>query len=377
MSKIYSSISCNLDQDILLASLPLLSESRVEAMEWSVDALYKHKKIPDWFLALLQEFSRANRLIGHGIFYSIFSGRWTSSQRKWLNNLEKLSSEFHFNHISEHFGFMTGEDFHSGAPLDVPYTEATLRIGRDRLARIFQACKCPVGLENLAFSYSLDQVKAQGEFLEKLVEPMNGFIILDLHNLYCQTHNFSLDFDKLLNLFPLDRVREIHISGGSWADSRIAPEIKIRRDTHDNRVPEEVFTMLRAAIASCPQLKFVVLEQLGGGLKSEQSRLDFYNDFVKLQDILKSNESINTPSNSFLPTEAAFSDTVEQDEGLYQQQVQLSRILETAKNYDEAMTLLQHSSLVNSEWKIEKWAPHMIETAISIAQKWMKKPSSQ
>lgn len=373
MSKIFSSLSCNLDPGILLASLPLMSESRVEAIEWSFDALYNHKKVPDWFLGLMQEFSKNDRLIGHGIFYSIFSGRWTSAQEKWLNNLEKLSSEFQFNHVSEHFGFMTGENFHNGAPLDVPYNEATLRIGRDRLARIYNACRCPVGLENLAFSYSIDQVKAQGEFLEKLVEPVNGFIILDLHNLYCQTHNFSLDFDRLLNLFPLERVREIHISGGSWENSRIKPDVIVRRDTHDNRVPEEVFTMLTQVISCCPHLKFVVLEQLGVGLKSEKSRLDFYDDFIRLQNILNLENSTNTPSNSFLPEKELLADRVEQDEDLYQQQLQLSRILETAESYDQTMTLLQNSILANSEWKIEKWEPYMIETAINIAKKWMKK----
>jgi hypothetical protein len=47
-------------------------------------------------------------------------------------------------------------------------------------------------LENLALSFSVDDVKHQGEFLEKLVEPVNGFLILDLHNLYCQSHNFDI-----------------------------------------------------------------------------------------------------------------------------------------------------------------------------------------
>jgi len=28
----------------------------------------------------------------------------------------------------------------------------------------------------------------------------NGFIILDIHNLYCQIHNFELDFAEIINL---------------------------------------------------------------------------------------------------------------------------------------------------------------------------------
>lgn len=146
---------------------------------------------------------------------------------------------------------MTGKDFHHGAPLGVPYTDSTLRIGIDRLKRIQEACSCPAGLENLAFSYSPDEVKKHGEFLEKLVSPVNGFIILDLHNLYCQLCNFGFDYHDMIGLYPLERVREIHISGGSWQDSHTEAGRVIRRDTHDNSVPEEVFGLLKATIPRC------------------------------------------------------------------------------------------------------------------------------
>ena len=87
-----------------------------------------------------------------------------------------------------------------------------------------------------------------------------------LHNLYCQLQNFNISFDKLIVLYPLNRVREIHISGGSWDDSLIEPTRKVRRDTHDDVVPAEVFDLLKLTIRYCPNLKYVVLEQLGNGL---------------------------------------------------------------------------------------------------------------
>jgi uncharacterized protein (UPF0276 family) len=93
----------------------------------------------------------------------------------------------------------------------------------------------------------LEEVKKHGEFLNKLVDSVNGFIILDLHNVYCQSYNFNISFDEIIHLYPLHRVREIHISGGSWEDSNILPGKKIRRDTHDNPVPEKVFHLLNCA----------------------------------------------------------------------------------------------------------------------------------
>ncbi len=345
-----------------------MEESRIEAIEWSFDALYKVKEVPDWFRELLTAFSDENRLIGHGVFFSLFSGKWLPEQEAWLSHLKQTATDFQFDHITEHFGFMTGKDFHHGAPLNIPYSAATLNIGRDRLKRIYNACGRPVGLENLAFSYSLDEVKRHGAFLDELLEPVNGFIILDLHNLYCQLHNFDLAFDDLVALYPLNKVREIHISGGSWDD---AANRIVRRDTHDEAVPPEVFQLLEMTIPKCPLLKYVVLEQLGNGLASEASRLGFYHDFLQMQEIVHRSDH-KTEGNPFHPLLPIITGPAVEDLHLYQQQLELSTILETAASYTEAMQLLSQSSLAHSDWRIEQWEPYMIDTAVKIARKWKK-----
>jgi len=371
---ILSSVACNLDVDMLTACLPLLEESRIDALEWSFDALYREEKIPDWFRDLLDAFGNERRLIGHGIFFSLFSGRWLAGQEEWLQQLRQMCRDFHFDHITEHFGFMTGKDFHHGAPLGIPYTSATLNIGRDRLKRIYDVCGCPVGLENLAFSTSAEEVKIHGAFLEQLLEPVNGFIILDLHNLYCQLHNFGIPFEELIDLYPLHRVREIHISGGSWDDSTASPGRTVRRDTHDNAVPQEVFRLLENAIGRCPHLKFVVLEQLGVGLQTAAARETFYNDFLKMQSIVQEKDKalVHGPAVTFLPGPILLSDEKAEDEVLYRQQMELSGILETAATYEEVINRLNNSSLACSDWNIETWEPYMVEVAMKIAQKWKK-----
>ena len=80
MPRILSAVACNLDADILTACLPLMEESRVEAIEWSFDALFKVKEIPPWFLELLTVYSTEKRLIGHGVFFSLFSGKFLQEQ---------------------------------------------------------------------------------------------------------------------------------------------------------------------------------------------------------------------------------------------------------------------------------------------------------
>jgi len=370
--KIHSSVACNLDPHILGACLPLLEEARIEALEWSFDALYKTSELPTWFQDLLTAFSKENRLIGHGIFFSLFSGRWLPEQEDWLRALRQTCHRYHFDHITEHFGFMTGEDFHKGAPLNVPYTARTLAIGRDRLQRLYAACECPVGLENLAFAYTPDDVKRHGQFLDELLQPVNGFIILDLHNLWCQLHNFTIPYEDIMALYPLHRVREIHISGGSWDEVVSEPGRSVRRDTHDDAVPAEVFQLLEQTIDRCPHLKYVVMEQLGNGLHTTVSKQQFYTDFCTMAAMVDSANQTTTLQElqTFLPTTPVIPGPIVEDGLLYRQQRELTAILETAAHYEEARRLLAGSSLAHSDWQIETWDIAMLETALKIAQKW-------
>jgi len=354
--------------------MPLLEEGKVGAIEWSFDALYNLPSIPDWFDAFLQVYGNAGRLIGHGVFFSLFSGRWSSAQTDWLQYLKKTCQRYAFDHITEHFGFMTGKDFHHGAPLNIPYTSNVLAIGTDRLKRIADTCERPVGLENLAFSYSPDDVKRHGEFLHRLLEPVNGFIILDLHNLYCQSHNFSIPLYELIHAYPLHKVREIHISGGSWEAATTAPAGKVRRDTHDGAVPPEVFAVLQTTMMQCPHLKYVVMEQLGNALHTEVARKNFHDDFIRMNNLVQQagKEGDEENNHPFMPPFPLKYEDIIEDSLLHMQQLELSAILESASTGSEAISALQQSSLARTVWCIENWQPHMLETACKIAQKWKK-----
>ncbi|MDF2190157.1 DUF692 family multinuclear iron-containing protein [Paraflavitalea sp. CAU 1676] len=87
--------------------------------------------------------------------------------------------------------------------------------------------------------------------LDQLLEPVNGFIILDLHNLWCQIHNFEIPYEEIVALYPLHCVRDIQISGGSWEQSDVTPDRIIWRDTHDDAVPQEVFRLLALTMGRC------------------------------------------------------------------------------------------------------------------------------
>lgn len=143
-------------------------------------------------------------------------------------------------------------------------------------------CPSARGLRNLAFAFGLQDVRQQGEFLDQLLESVDGFLLLDLHNLYCQMHNFQLSATEILNLYPLARVRELHLSGGSWSHHGTAT---IRRDTHDQAVPELVFELLKLALQRCSSVEAIILERMGNTLNSEQEQIQFRQDFTHIRQI--------------------------------------------------------------------------------------------
>ena len=277
-------LSVMLDDDFRRAALPLLEAGEVDALEWSFDVGWSLPQLPPGLGELLDFFGERGRLLGHGVTFSPLSGAWHTRQADWLERLRGEVERRRYAHISEHFGFMTAGDFHQSAPLPVPRDPRTLEVGRDRLRRLAETARVPVGLENLAFAFGPRDVAEQGRFLDDLLQPVDGFLLLDLHNLYCQAHNFGVPGEGLMEGYPLDRVRELHVSGGSWSGSVLQPEAgRIRRDTHDDAVPEEVFRLLRHALAVCPNVQYVTLERLGGTISPDVGDEQYRDDFRRMR----------------------------------------------------------------------------------------------
>ncbi len=276
------------EEDFRLAAGPLFAEGIVDAVEWSFDTLWGHP-IPAWLEGLLDAYGEAGRLFGHGVHYSPLSAAFEARQARWLERLADEVARRPYVHVSEHYGFMTAAPFVRGAPLPMPRSEAVLRVGRDRLRRMRERLRCPLGIENLALAWSRDEALGHGVFLDALLDGLDDddFVLLDVHNLWCQAVNFELSPDELLATFPRERVRELHVSGGSdlpaWPDER-SP--RVRCDTHDERVPEPVFEVLERALERFPNVRVVVFERLGGTLPANEHEA-FRDDFRRVRRIVE------------------------------------------------------------------------------------------
>ncbi|UTX49145.1 DUF692 family multinuclear iron-containing protein [Chryseobacterium sp. MA9] len=362
MKKPLLGISMMAEADFVSAVLPLLQNNAIDVLEWSFDTLY-HTNEPDWLRDLLNFYAENNRLIGHGVYYSLFDARWTERQEEWLQKLNEEVSLRKYNHITEHFGFMNTENFHQGVPLPVSLHSKTLQIGKDRLYRLQEAVDIPIGIENLAFSFSIDDVKEQGVFLDRLTEDTNGFLILDLHNIYCQSCNFEVEMREIIDLYPLDKVKEIHLSGGSWQES-VYGKKQVRRDTHDDVIPETIFSVLPSVLEQCQNLEYIIIERLGHTLKTEEDKENFLNDFNKVKTVIEASDWKRREKGSWSKQKIQIPKKPVEDLALFEEQSRLTRLL-----FDNAGAVVIKDQDFHY-FKTDNWDPEMILTAQNIIKKW-------
>jgi uncharacterized protein (UPF0276 family) len=349
------------------AILPLLESGDISALEWSFDTVADHRSLPDWMKALLGAYSDEARLYGHGVYYSLLGGLGGSRHAQWLSKWQELQEAYSFRHISEHFGFMTSRHAHHGCPLPVPLNDATILLGRQRLDALQRASQCPIGVENLALAFAREQVLSHGEFLRQLVSPVGGFVVLDLHKVYCQSVNFNIDMRTLIQSYPLERVREIHLSGGSWAHSAYQ-ESPVRRDTHDDAIPPEILDQLPFAMQHCPNLDVVFIERLGETFHSQRDEAQFREEFLRVKDIVQGACDEPVPDWPFTAKDVLGEEVRDRDALLKEQQFIL-QVLSMATSAEDALKRLSQNPDL-AAWEVHQWSLPMLDTAMQLGHKW-------
>lgn len=260
--------------DVREAFEPLWRAGTIEALQLTVEHAFRGELGPG-FTEALDVAAARGELVGHAVHASPMTLPRDAVAHDWLARTRAVLQRWPVRWLTDHFGCCRAAGWHA-APLPLPGSAELVDGVRRHLAWVSDHLGVPVGLENLALALSVDDVLIQPELVDAMVRPVGGLVLLDLHNLWCQAINFGLDPVGLLERWPLDLVRQLHISGGSWSD---LPAGRFRRDTHDGPVPEAVWALVPEAIARCDALEVIVLERLRGtvddldALRAEVERL--------------------------------------------------------------------------------------------------------
>lgn len=129
---------------------------------------------------------------------------------------------------SDHLCFTRAGHLEIGQLTPLPFTRATAERCAAR-ARDFQArVGAPLLLENISRAFDLPGEMDEVTFVRRVVEAADCGLLLDLTNLFVNSHNFGYDPYRYLDELPLERVVQVHLAGSErrgprWVDTHSQP----------------------------------------------------------------------------------------------------------------------------------------------------------
>lgn len=181
----------------------------------------------------------------HGVGLSI--GAMQPLDRDHLARLKLLCDRYEPESFSEHLAWSSHGEVFLNDLLPLPYTEETLSLVADHVDQVQEALGRQMLLENPA-TYLLfaDSTIEETEFLRQVSERTGCGLLLDVNNVFVAATNHNLDPGAYLARFPVERVREIHLSGHSETVDDFGAPLLI--DSHDTPVKDPVWALYEALI---------------------------------------------------------------------------------------------------------------------------------
>lgn len=274
-------------EDVFWRYNRVLLEERAELFEVTPETLWGVDCAPTPEHERLRAFTaRAGRpVVGHGVLASIGAAERPARRDAWLAALRRDRQAFGMQWISEHLGFADAGGMHVAWPLPLPYSDEAVATVAGSL-RELRAVHETVLFENNADLFCLGDPFAQCELFAAICAAADAHLLLDLHNAYAFCRNVAIDLPTWLDHLPWNRIVEIHLSGGSDSDVGFSPDGgRLRLDSHDGAVPDEVWAVLPRALQRADNLRAVVCEWFPDAMDESAGR-QFARDFERARSLL-------------------------------------------------------------------------------------------
>ena len=230
------------------------------------------------FLALKRLSGRP--FVAHSVGWSP-GGADPARRLRWARRMLEDQAQFEFAWWTDHLGLCEVGGEVLALPLPLPMTDEAAAEVRGALSQMAEIVPV-VGLENSAFPFAVGDPLLEPAFLEACLGD-DGRLLLDLHNLVCNADNLGFDARDWLARAPLDRVVEIHVSGGGPVDEPWTHGLRL--DGHDTAVPEIVWDLLLEVAPACPSLRGVTLERFEGTVGPEDVPL-LHRELERIREAL-------------------------------------------------------------------------------------------
>ncbi len=203
-------------------------------------------------IELLRE--RGVQIVPHGVSLSLGSAHPPDPDR--VKALASLARRVDAPLVSEHIAFVRAGGLETGHLLPLPRTREALDVVVANVQATQAALPVPLALENIATLFEWpDAEMDEATFLAEILDQTGALLLLDLANVYANSHNHGRDPRELLDSIPLNRIAYVHMAGGF-------EEGGVYHDTHRHGVPAPVLELLTDLCRRAP-VPGVMLERDG------------------------------------------------------------------------------------------------------------------
>jgi uncharacterized protein (UPF0276 family) len=151
--------------------------------------------------------------------------------------------------VSGHLAWSTAHGRYLNDLLPLPYTEETLRLVADQLARVEDRLGRRYLLENpstyVGFAHS---TMTEVEFLGELVSRTWSRLLCDVSNVFVSGHNMGYDPYEYIDRLPPGAVGELHLGGFTPEDDEATPGRTVFIDSHADRIHDSVWPLYAHAL---------------------------------------------------------------------------------------------------------------------------------
>lgn len=159
-----------------------------------------------------------------------------------LRKLERLVAAIDPVLVSEHLCWCAAPGVHFNDLLPLAYTEETLALLIERVARLQDRLRRRILVENVStyVEFSASEM-TEGDFIAQLARRAGCGVLLDVNNLYVNQVNHGTDAQDAMRSVPVDCVEEIHLAGHFVGEHCLV-------DTHGDRVADPVWRLYEEAL---------------------------------------------------------------------------------------------------------------------------------
>ena len=191
-------------------------------------------------------------LIPHGLNLSL--GSADGLDHAYLDEFARLVARLDPPWWSEHIAFTRAGGIEIGHLTPLPFTREAIDAFATNVAQARRQITTPLILENITFSVHLPGAEmSEPAFLSALLDATGCGLLLDVTNLHTNCTNHRTDPLDLLEQLPLERVVQLHFTGGHTQAGQLI-------DSHSQPTPPEVWALLDHVIQHAP-VRGMILER--------------------------------------------------------------------------------------------------------------------